>query len=237
MFAIQARMGSTRLPGKVLMTLGGRTILGIILHKLTSAGIPSNRIVVCTSISDSDSPICAEAKAYGVLSFQGSENDVLDRMAKATREAGDGEVVVRLTADNPFFDVQLMKALIQLLRDQGLSYAMPRGCAIGAGTEVFTACALRLAQAEATTAWHREHVTPYLRENPGRFPGGTLSVVPDRSTHRLTVDTAEDLALARALHALLGEDLLGASQEHLCQCLDQHPELTQINRHIEQRLR
>ena len=237
LFAIQARTGSTRLPGKVLMHLGTRTILGVILYKLIATGIPPNRIIVCTSSRESDLAICAEASAYQVCSFQGAENDVLDRMAKATCAAGDGDFVVRLTADNPFFDVQLMLDLIELLQERRLSYAMPKGCAIGAGVEVFTAGALRVAQAEATVEWHREHVTPFLRENLAKFPAGMLPVVPDRSAHRLTIDTDADLTLARALYALLGEELLGASQERICQCLDVHPDLGQINSHVEQRTR
>lgn len=234
-YLIQARLGSTRLPEKVLMPIGKRTILGNILHKLLSSGISPAEILVATTNLPEDRALVGEAMMLGVGHFQGSEDDVLGRFVGAIPQAKDCDILIRLTADNPFVDIHLLKDLVQFLLEGNFDYAAPRGCALGSGAEVMKVKALRTAHQRAFQPWHREHVTPYIRENPDQFKAGYQDVVPDRSTFRLTIDTEADLALARSLYGIVGDSLLAASQEEICRVLDQHPEIRSLNHDVEQK--
>jgi spore coat polysaccharide biosynthesis protein SpsF (cytidylyltransferase family) len=202
---LQARMGSTRLPGKVLMPIEGRPMLEQLVRRLR----PSRRIdrlVVATTTEPADDVLAAAAAGLDVAVFRGSEGDVLGRFAGAAH-AFAATTVVRLTADNPLVDGAFVDLVVDRFAAAGVAYAETTTSVsypYGLSVEVFTRAALDAAAAEATLAADREHVTPFIRRDPSRFPGLALVAGEAAGDLRWTVDTAADLAHVRALFAGLG---------------------------------
>jgi spore coat polysaccharide biosynthesis protein SpsF len=190
---IQARMGSTRLPGKVLRPIAGKPLLGHVLGRLAALLHPVT-VVVATSTLPRDDAISQWCESEGVNCFRGDELDVLDRYLRCA-EAFGLDPVVRLTADNPFTDIAELDRLIDLRAREGLAYAHSFGMMpLGVGAEVFTLEALRRSHAEGHLPHHREHVNEYMQEHPELFHSDVLDVpaakrAPDL---RLTVDTEDD---------------------------------------------
>jgi len=190
---IQARMGSTRLPGKVLRPIAGKPLLGHVVGRLARLRHPAF-VVVATSTSPQDDAISGWCEGEGVKCFRGDELDVLDRYLRCA-EAFGLDPVVRLTADNPFTDIEELDRLIDLREREGLAYAHSFGMMpLGVGAEVFTLAALKRSHAEGHLPHHREHVNEYMQEHPELFRSGILDVpaakhAPDL---RLTVDTEAD---------------------------------------------
>jgi len=203
---IQARMGSTRLPGKVLEPVGDRSLLA-----WTVAGVRAipdlSLVIVATTTESEDDVLVAAAEALGVGVHRGPVHDVLTRCFEAV-EPFEPDLVVRQTADNPFPDPSIAAAQISTLIEHGLDYVGIAGWPIGIAAEVCRMEALTAAMREATAAADREHVMPYLYRHPQRFGIGALprtAPIPaggERS--RFTVDTPADLELARALAERLG---------------------------------
>lgn len=189
---IQARMGSSRLPGKVLKPIAGKPLLDHVLGRLE--GFRRNaRVVVATSTLDQDSPI--EAHCGGRFScFRGSELDVLDRYFRCASAFGFDHIV-RLTADNPFTDIEELERLVDLHLEGGYDYTHSFGMMpLGVGAEVFTMDALAASHRDGMAPHHREHVNEFIQENPQRFRIGVLDVPAAKRAPelRLTVDTQED---------------------------------------------
>lgn len=189
---IQARMGSTRLPGKVMKTINGKPMIEIMLARLRmSQRITS--IVVATSVDPRNAPLAEHVRSLGYACEMGSENDVLERYADVAR-AHSADVVIRITGDCPLVDPNLVDDAIGFFLEAGVDYLCnnyPPTYPDGLDIEVFSAAALCRAHAEATEAFDREHVTPYLRR-PGLFATVTISADEDLSTLRWTVDEAAD---------------------------------------------
>jgi spore coat polysaccharide biosynthesis protein SpsF len=186
-------MGSTRLPGKVLMAIGASPLLGHVVGRLEMSRI-GVRPVVATTDTKRDDAIADWCAGQGVACFRGSEEDVLARYHDCAVEHGF-DTVVRLTADNPFTDIAEMDRLIVLHDREENSFthsfaALP----VGVGAEVFSLAALRQSYRDGHAAHHREHVDEYMIENPQIFKTGTLTVPEskNRPDIRLTVDTADD---------------------------------------------
>ena len=207
---LQARLGSTRLPGKVLMPILGRPMLAHLLHRVRQMET-ADAIVVATSEKPQDDPIPTYLGEHhpDVVVFRGSETDVLSRFHGAA-SATDARVVVRITADNPLFDPVTADRLVRLLPDGPFDYAsnavrpsFPRGVV----AEAFTREALETAHAEATSAYDREHVTAFFYTHPQRFALGRVDLPRDWSHLRLTVDTPEDLERARGLFGRHGPEV------------------------------
>jgi spore coat polysaccharide biosynthesis protein SpsF len=195
---VQARMGSARLPGKVLVPIGDRPLLGHIIDRLRSMK-KNAPFVIATTIEPQDEAIVEFCRAEGVPVFRGSESDVLERYYLCARQF-DFENVVRLTADNPYFDVEELERLLDLFFRQKPDYAdsfstLP----IGVGAEVFTFGALEKSYREGHAPHHREHVNEYMQENPQLFRRLTLQAPPTKRFPqvRLTVDRPEDLRRVR----------------------------------------
>ena len=194
---VQARMGSTRLPGKVLMDLGGQPLLAFMLGRLSA--LDGVGLVVATSDRPADDEIERCAAELGVQAVRGDEVDVLDRFRTAL-DAYPADHVVRLTADCPLIDADLVSEVIGVhlaSRADYTSNTIIRTHPDGLDVEVISAEALRSAATAATDPAEREHVTPYVYRRPGRF---RLAAVRHRERlgHlRWTVDTAEDLARLR----------------------------------------
>lgn len=235
---IQARLGSTRLPGKVLMQLHGKPMLWHVVHRVRST--PSiQEVVVATTTEPRDQRVrdfCAEA---GIACFAGSEADVLDRFYQtALRHRADP--VVRITADCPFVDPGVIERVIDTYKTGGYDHV---GVVTGAGAafetqgrfpdgldaECFSFAALERAWREATSAADREHVTPYIWREPGRFRIGAVRPEQDYSALRWTVDNADDFRVAEAVYGELYSDDRVFGMHDILACLAHHPEITALN--------
>ncbi len=201
---LQARTGSTRLPGKVLREICGKPMLVHILDRLKTAR-SAGLLAVATTVRERDDAVEAVALAEGVACFRGDENDVLDRYYRAAR-LYRLEHVVRATADNPFVDPEEIDRLVALHLAERADYTHAFGeLPVGVGAEVFSFAALSRSWEEGTLPNHREHVNEYIQENPGRFRIVRLSVPPEKRSPalRLTVDTPEDFARSAAIYEAL----------------------------------
>ena len=194
---LQARMGSSRLPGKVLAPIGNRSVLAQCVERLRAAQVGD--VVVATTTRPEDEAIVAECGALGVEVMRGPVDDVLARFVAAA--AGwSGPYVVRATADNPLVDVDCAARLLRVL-DAGADYAVEEGLPVGAAVEAMRTEVLREAGESASTAYEREHVTPYIKQSPDRFAVRCVPAPFDvrRPSLRLTVDTRHDLQFVRSL--------------------------------------
>lgn len=193
-------MGSTRLPGKVLKPIAGKALLDHVLGRLSLLAYPV-KVVIATSDLAQDDAIAQHCLARGVAVFRGSETDVLDRYYQCAKENGF-EHVVRLTADNPFTDVEELQRLIELHLARHNDYTHSFGSMpLGVGAEIFTSAALERSAREGHAPNHREHVNEYIQEHPDVFGIGELEI-PAAKRHpdlRLTVDTEDDYQRACAI--------------------------------------
>ena len=232
---IQARMGSTRLPGKVLADLGGYSVLARVVGRLRRSAL-IDEIVVATTDCVADDAIVRECQRLETAFFRGSENDVLDRYYQAVRNY-TAETIVRITSDCPMIDPELVDETIQTLQRQRADYAsnvLSRTFPRGLDTEVFTVEALERAHHNANEFYEREHVTPYLYEHPEMFRLASVRGWIDYSQYRWTLDTAQDLALLRAIYARFANaDRFG--WRDAIQLMESEPDLTELNAHVVQK--
>ena len=227
---IQARMASTRLPGKVLLDLDGRTVLSHVIERSMAI---DNADVVCIAIPESDAcdPIAFEAERCGAVVFRGSENDVLDRYYKAAVFLG-ADVILRITSDCPLIDPNVAAQVIALRAGINADFATnnrPPSWPHGLDCEAITFSLLERAWKEAVEPVDREHVSPYMRRLPDihlvnlEGPGGSLT------DHRWTIDYPEDLDFARALLAQLppGPPIPGMTE--MLAVLRDRPDISNLN--------
>jgi spore coat polysaccharide biosynthesis protein SpsF len=232
---IQARMGSTRLPGKVLADIGGRSMLGRVCDRVRRAET-IDRCVVATSEAPADRAIVEACRRLDVGCFCGSEHDVLDRFQQAAVYHG-ADVIVRITADCPLIDPEVTDRVVRAYLSRRPDYAsntLVRTWPRGLDTEVMTAAALARAAREATEPYQRAHVTPYLYQHPQRFRLLAVRDRDDASEHRWTVDTPEDLEFVRNVYDRLGRDCVFSWRDALGLLADE-PGLAALNRHVRQK--
>jgi spore coat polysaccharide biosynthesis protein SpsF len=202
---LQARMSSTRLPGKVMADLEGAPMILRQIERLKRSRRLEG-VVVATSTDPSDDILAAVLALHDVPAHRGPLDDVLARYAGALA-AHPAEVVVRLTADCPLADPEVIDATIDLLTGNGLDYAANtpahRTYPKGLDVEVARASALLRAAREATDPYEREHVTPYLYRHPETFAQDFISQAVDEGEVRWTVDRPDDLEFVRAVYAAL----------------------------------
>ncbi|HEY3813404.1 MAG TPA: glycosyltransferase family protein [Caulobacteraceae bacterium] len=202
---LQARMSSTRLPGKVMKPLLGEPMIARQIERLRRAE-RIDRLVVATSDHTSDDPLAAALREAGVDVHRGPLDDVLARYAGAVRAFGPAHHVVRLTADCPLADWRVIDACIEFHLDGGFDYTandLQRTFPHGLDVEVMTTAALGIAAREASTAEEREHVTPFLYRRPERFKLGSLTQAKDQSAERWTVDTPADFEFVKRVYERL----------------------------------
>jgi spore coat polysaccharide biosynthesis protein SpsF len=232
---IQARMGSSRLPGKVLMDISGASMLSRVVNRTKQAKL-LNQIVVATSDRSIDDAVVREADQLGVLSFRGSENYVLDRYYKAA-QLFNADIVVRITSDCPLIDPSIIDKVVRAFLKSGADYAsngLVRTYPRGLDVEAFTMSALTKAWQQASNPYERIHVTPYIYENPTIFKLLSVSDSHDYSNYRWTVDTPEDLEFVRKIYERLDDKTSFSWHDILALC-EKEPALTAINFHIEQK--
>jgi spore coat polysaccharide biosynthesis protein SpsF len=233
---VQARMTSTRLPGKVLQPLAGEPMLTRLVDRLRRVK-HADGLVIATTTNATDDPIAALCAEQGVPCHRGSEHDVLSRYADAAGLHG-AEVVVRITSDCPLIDPALIDQVIAVYEEGDSDYVsnmLPPTWPYGMAVEVFSAAALAQAHAEATQAAEREHVTPFLYWHPERYRLRNVASPVDLSHHRWTVDTPEDYALVSRLFDHLMPTQPNFTQADVLALLDQHPDWIAINQHIQQK--
>ncbi|WP_137890883.1 glycosyltransferase family protein [Ramlibacter sp. 2FC] len=233
---VQARMTSTRLPGKVLLLLAGQPMLMRLIERLRRVK-QADAVVVATTTNTTDDPIAALCEQLGVPCHRGSEFDVLSRYADAAR-LNDADVVVRITSDCPLIDPALVDQLIATYLEGGCDYVsnmLPPTWPYGMAVEVFSAAALREAQAEATQASEREHVTPFIYWHPERYRLRNVESSENLSAQRWTVDTAEDYELVRRLFETLHPTQPRFALADVLAIMEAHPDWMRINQHIEQK--
>ncbi len=235
---IQARMGSTRLPGKVLMRVLGKPLLEFQIERLARCR-QFSKLVVATTEAKGDDAIADFCKAHGVACFRGSEDDVLGRYAGAAAACGAG-VVARLTADCPLMDPDVVDRVFAAYaaansEDAYAQNVLQRTYPRGLDTEVFSAAALRRAAAAAHDPYEREHVTPYLQRHPEFFRRVDVVNDTDASRHRWTVDTPEDFDLVRRIIEALYPGRPAFTSAEVLDLLALHPDWVAINAGIRQK--
>ena len=196
---VQARMGSTRFPNKVMLPINGVPLIELLLHRLSLAKL-IDHIMVATSTATGDKQLAAHVRSLGYEVFEGSENNVLDRFYKAA-QSHRPNTVVRITGDCPLVDPELVDAIIASFAPRNVDYLCnvnPPTFPDGLDTEMFTYSALEQAARDAKTSDELEHVTPYIRES-GRFTAENFFNDNDYSRERWTVDEPADLAVIDAV--------------------------------------
>lgn len=232
----QARMSSTRLPGKVLLPAGGDTLLGWHLRRLRQTGLP---VLLATTTNATDDVLAGLGAALGVPVTRGDEHDVLARFQLCAQEH-DLDAVVRVTSDCPLLAPELITAGVARYRAAAdprlyLSNVLHRTYPRGYDFEIFSRELLDEAARQARRPAEREHVTPYINQNrSSRVNFAHFTRAADASRFRLTVDTPADFAL---ISALLTDHAAGElSGEELITLLEAHPELVALNAGVEQKL-
>jgi spore coat polysaccharide biosynthesis protein SpsF len=201
---LQARMSSTRLPGKVMRPILGRPMIGLQVERLRRSA-RLGRIVVATSDGPEDDPLADYVETLGLAVHRGERDDVLARFHGALAAHGGGEHVVRLTADCPLADPEVIDAAVALHLETGADYTANtagRTFPKGLDVEVCRVAALEAAWAEAEDPYEREHVTAFLYRRPERFRLASLTRDPPLK-YRWTVDTPEDFAFVEAVYEAL----------------------------------
>lgn len=235
---VQARMGSTRLPGKVLREIAGRPMLSYQIERLRRVR-RADRIVIAIPDDASNQPLERFCAAERVSCVRGPEQDVLARYALAARDCG-ASVVVRVTSDCPLLDPSLVDLAIDALMDADprpdyVSNMLKPTWPYGMAVEAFTRAALDAADGEARDSAEREHVTPFIYWRADRFRLHSLTRQPDLSGVRLTVDTPEDFDLVSRVLAELYPAKPQFNMDDVLALLDAHPDWSAINQHIQQK--
>lgn len=235
---IQARMGSTRLPGKVLKPVLGQPMLARQIERVKRART-LDQIIVATTTNPLDTPVYRLAGQLGILAYRGSENNVLDRFYQAALRF-NANIIVRLTGDCPVIDPAVIDMTVTAFHRKPADYvsnvhrrSFPRGMDI----EVFSFRALETAWKHARSSYNREHVTAYIYAHPKLFKVKTMLAPPflRRPELRLTVDKPADLKLIRQIYRRLYLQKPYFDLPDIITLLDQHPQLATINQAVMQK--
>jgi spore coat polysaccharide biosynthesis protein SpsF len=229
---IQARCGSARLPGKVLMDIAGYPMFSRVVQRKSQAQTLME-VVLATSTDRRDDPLVALAAGLGIRCFRGSESDVLDRFVGAA-QAFNANVVVRLSADCPLLDGAVIDRVVRVFQETAatdyVSNTLKRTYPHGLDVEVVAVEALVRAHIEAHLPFEREHVTPYIYNHPELFTLGTVTNTPDLSAYRITVDEAADLKVVQKIYEHFEER--NFSFLDVLKFLRENPEVRQLNEHL-----
>lgn len=236
---MQARMGSTRLPGKVMKLLSGKPVL---LHDIIRcrAARKIDDVIIATSTNPEDTLIETACAEWGVACGRGSSEDVLSRYFDIATQFGS-EVIVRVTSDCPLIDPNIIDLVIHKLEDNDyVTNIFDRNFPRGMDTEVFTFASLEKAHRAATTTFDREHVTPYLRAHSGTLFKTQNVSMPNEYHYpqfRLTLDTQEDYELFKVLYDTFYKEGELISVPDVLHWLTTHPEVSALNSNVPQKTR
>ena len=229
---IQARLGSTRLPGKVLRPILGRPMISYMIERVREVK-KIDQILIATTNRESDTPIAEFCQREEVAVFRGSEQDVLDRYYEAAKKVC-ADVIVRLTADCPLIDPSVVEQVLEVFlkghpKIDFVSNVNPARFPDGMDTEVFSFNALEREWKEAKSPLEREHVTPYFSEVPGRFQTRNVEAGEDFSRYRLTVDYEEDFEVVKAVLQNLYPPRRIFGYREMINFLERHPDVKEKN--------
>lgn len=230
---VQARMGSTRLPGKVLIDIQGKPLLEHVMDRVGMTRL-IDRIVIATTVNEKDKAVIEFAKNLSIPYYVGSEDDVLDRFYQAARKFG-ANIIVRITPDCPMIDPHVIDEVIERYLKGDYDYVantLKRTYPDGLDVEVFSYKALEKAWKEARWFSEREHVTPYIWKNPDKFRLSTVESEVNLSHLRWTVDEESDLQFVREVYRHIYKEGDIFYMEDVLNLLAKHPELKQINQGI-----
>ncbi|WP_188203983.1 cytidylyltransferase domain-containing protein [Desemzia incerta] len=237
---VQARMGSTRLPGKVLMRIEGQTVLKHVISRIRRSKEVDD-IVIATTILPDDDKIVEEAKKLKVNYFRGSEEDVLARYYHAAKE-NQAEIVVRITSDCPLIDSKVIDEMIEKFKVlfstddvDYLSNTLERTYPRGLDLEIVPFRRIEEAFRNANKPYQREHVTPYFYENSDKFKLVNFSNSKDYSNYRWTLDTQEDLELITELYRHMYRGQHDFYLQGIVKVLEKNNELIGINSEVKQK--
>ncbi len=232
---IQARMGSTRLPGKVLKIIGDDTMLAQVV-KRTQQASTLTRVIVATTLKPSDDAIERECQRLAIDCWRGDEDDVLDRYYHAAK-AYDAQVIIRITSDCPLIEAEVIDRVVFAFQEKQCDYASnfinrtyPRGLDI----EVMTLSTLEKTWHEANEFFQRTHVTPYIYQNPQVFQLLSVEGEIDYSDYRWTVDTEDDLTFVQTVYERL-QNAPDFKWQDVLALMEKDPTLLAMNHHIQQK--
>lgn len=230
---IQARMGSSRLWGKVLFPLGNKPAIQHVIERARK--IPEiTDVIVATSSSPTDDPLAAFCQSIGTPVFRGSEEDVLDRYYQAAL-LNESDAIVRITGDCPLIDPLESGKVVKKFLDTKADYVSnvnPPMLPDGFDTEVFSLNALIKAWENARKKSDREHVTLYIYSNPEMFNLDSVKYDIDLSAYRLTLDEEADYVLLKEIFLILDQQKRFGYLEEVLSIIESHPKLKELNSHI-----
>ena len=230
---IQARMGSTRLPGKVLKEISGQPLLKFMTDRVLDSKLV-DKIVIATTLQSKDDPIVSFCENFNISYYRGSEDDVLDRYYKVAKYYG-AKTIIRCTADCPLIDAEFIDKTIELYLNSNVDYASNtcppdlKKYPDGSDVEVFSFTALERAWKETTDLKDREHVTFYFWKRNKNFTTAMLDNKYDWGKYRITVDYKEDIDLVRQIVRKLKDQKKFGTTKEIIEILESNPELVKIN--------
>ena len=230
---IQARMTSTRLPGKVLKEVLGRPLLGYLIERVWCCKRIKD-VILATTLNTQDDPIAKLGNEKGINVFRGSEKNVLERFYKAAKTF-NSKHIMRITADCPLVDPDILEMLIEYYFSKTFDYVsngVDPTLPDGLDAEIFTFEALDYASKRAVLPSELEHVTPYIRNHPEIFKTGSWAYHENLSHLRWTVDEKEDFEFVKQVIESLYPVNRNFRMNDVLEMIRQRPELTQINAHI-----
>ena len=235
---IQARMGSTRLPGKVMKNLGGKPVLWHVIERVKQAEL-FDEIIIATTTNKKDKIIYDKALKWGVKAYRGSEKNVLERYYEAAKE-NNVETIVRITSDCPLIDPFVIDNIINQYNENSYDLVTNAGPKLenrtyprGMDTEVFSFQILEAAYKNAVKKYQKEHVTPYIYENINNIYYYKNS--NDFSSYRLTLDEKDDLKLIKKIYNKLYKGKHDFYLNDILMIMEKNPELKRINSNVEQK--
>lgn len=234
---IQARLGSTRLPGKVLKRINGDPLIKIVINRIKKC-TRIDKILLATTVNPLDDELVKWCIDNGVDFFRGNETNVLERYYEAGKSI-EAEVIVRITADDPFKDPAVIDTLIGMLMTDDLDFVYnnnPTSFPEGLDTEVFKFTAIEQAYNANTTDFEKEHVTQYFYHNPSIFKMKNYAYKEDVSNIRLTIDTKEDFELAKIIYSKLSPNGEMFYLKDILKLLEKEPHLLDLNKNIKRSL-
>jgi spore coat polysaccharide biosynthesis protein SpsF len=233
---IQARCGSTRFPGKIFSDISGYPLIWHVINRLSYCR-NVDKIMIATTVHTSDDRLEKWAKEQGVPVFRGSENDVLNRYYNAAKslELKDKDIIIRITADDPFKEPALIDKVIETIENEAFDFAYnnnPPTFPEGLDCEVFTMKSLETAEQNSIDGYEREHVTQYMYRHPEIFRGKNICQAKDISCVRLTLDTVEDYEMTKEIYKHLFKENQLFTLTDILQIFEEYPEIQDINSNV-----
>lgn len=231
---IQARCGSTRFPEKVFADIDGKPLLWHVVNRLKYTR-KIDEIIVATTKNEKDDVIEKWCENENVCYFRGSENDVLNRYYQAAL-AFKSDIVVRVTADDPFKEPKVIDEVIEMLIKENLDLVTnnyPPSFPEGLDCEAFTFSTLKKMELEAKDEFEREHVTQYVYRHSDMFRIGNVVSQRQLSEYRWTIDTKEDYEMVKAIYSKRKSDLAGILlMDEILDILNKYPKIADINKNV-----